>query len=199
MSLLNSEESVEALVGFRQQADQNLRMLANLQYKELERLENDISATMPSLRVHYVSPVARNYNIDDALNSLATFMQRSKEVESAELNKKFNSIMLAPKAALWMKLPPQVTLPEDAVKPRKNNSAGQKPNAVIQGQERRDQGFQQAGRNAWGPTRECGPRNFRGQGPRIGQGHIRGQGHVSQPNKRKTLQQMVNLLADILQ
>ena len=52
-----------------------------------------------------------------------------------------------------MKLPPQVTLPEDAVKPRKNNSAGQKPNAVIQGQERRDQGCQQAGRNAWGPTR----------------------------------------------
>ena len=94
MSLLNSEESVEALVGFRQQqADQNLRMLADLQYKELERLENEISATMASLRVHYESPVARNYNIDDAylrvhyespvarnyntddaLNSLATFM-----------------------------------------------------------------------------------------------------------------------------
>ena len=75
--------------------------------------------------------------------------------------------------------------------------------SVIQSQ---DQGFQQAGRNAWGPTRGHGPRNFRGHGQRRGQGqmqgqsHIqRGQGHLSQPNKRKTLQQMVNLLADILQ
>ena len=61
--------------------------------------------------------------------------------------------MLALKAALWMKLPPQITLPEDAVKPRNVNCAGQKQNAVIQGQERRNQGFQHAGRNAWGPTR----------------------------------------------
>ena len=198
MSLMNSEESI---VGFRrQQADQNLRMLTDLQYKELERLENEISATMASLRVHYESPLAWNYNIEDALNFLATFMQRAKEVESAELNKKFTSFMQAPKAALWVKFPPQVTITEDAIKPRKNNnSAGQKPNALIQGQERRDKGFQQAGRNAWGPTRGRDPRNFRGQGPRRGQGHMRGQGHVSQSNKRNTLQQMFNLLADILQ
>ena len=153
MSLLNSEESVEALVGFRkQQAGQNLRMLADLQYKELERLDNEISATMVSLKVHYESPAAQGYNIEDALNSLVTFMQRAKEVESAEMSKKFNSVMLAPKAALWMKLPPQVLLLEDAIKPRTSNSAGQKQ-AVTQGQERRDQGFQQACRNAWGPTR----------------------------------------------
>ena len=101
LSLLNSEESVEALVDFKkQQADQNLRMLADLQYKELERLKNEISDTMASLRIHCESPAAQTYNIDDALNALATFMQRAKEVESAELSKKFNSIMLAPKAAL---------------------------------------------------------------------------------------------------
>ena len=95
----------------------------------------------------------------------------------------------------------RVVFPEDTIKPRKNaSSAGQKPNTVVQGQER-NQGFQQAGRNAWGPTRGCGPRNFGGQGPRRGQGqgHMRGKGFVSQPNKRKTSQLMVNLLADILQ
>ena len=65
--------------------------------------------------------------------------------------------MLAPKAALWMKLPPQVVLPEDAIKPRNANSAGQKQNGT---QDReRNQGFQQAGRNAWGPNRGRGPRN----------------------------------------
>ena len=102
---------------------------------------------MVSLRVHYESPAAQTYNIDDALNSLATFMQRAKEVESAELDKKFNSIMLALKTALWMKLPPQVILSEDAVKPRNSNSTGQ--NQPAQGQDRL-QYFQQAGRNAWG-------------------------------------------------
>ena len=114
-------------------------MLADLQHKELERLDDEISATMVSLRVHYESPAAHSFNIEDALNFLATFMQRAKEVESAELSKKFNSIILAPKAALWMKLPPQVTLPEDALKPRNLNSAGQKQ--VAQGQERRNQSF----------------------------------------------------------
>ena len=160
-------------------------------------MDNEISATMVSLRIHYESQVAQSYNIEDALNSLATFMERAKEVKSAELSTKFNSIMLAPKTALWMKFPPQVVLPEDAVKPRNLNSAGQKQTA--QGQERRDQGFQQAGTG-------LGPRNFRGQGQMGGQGQMTGQGHVqrgqgclSQPNKRKTLQQMVNLLADILQ
>ena len=114
MSLLNSDESVEALVGFRkEQADQNLRMLADLQYKKLERLDNEISAAMASLWVHYDSPAAQSYNIEDVINSLASFMQRAKEVESTELNKKFN---FALKAALWMKLPPQITLPEDATR-----------------------------------------------------------------------------------
>ena len=69
-------------------------MLADLQYKELKRLENEISATMVSLRVHHESQATQTYQHDDALNSLATFMQRSKEVESEELSKKFNSIML---------------------------------------------------------------------------------------------------------
>ena len=93
---------------------------------------------MASVRVHYESPAARSYNIQDAINSLATFMQRTKEVESAELSKKFNSIMLAPKAALWMKLPPQVVLPEDAIKPMSANSANQ--NQVNQ-DHNRNQGF----------------------------------------------------------
>ena len=106
-----------------------------------------------------------------------------------------------------MKLPPQVVLPEDAIKPRNANSVYQ--NQVTQDQDR-NQGFHQADRNAWGPTRGCGARNFRGQGQRGqgqmrglgqvgGQGHVWGQGCLSQPNKCKTLQQMVNLLADILQ
>ena len=75
-------------------------MLANLQYKELEKLDNEISATMVSLRVHYESPAATSFNIQNAINSLATFMQRAKEVEIAELSKKLNSIMLALKTAL---------------------------------------------------------------------------------------------------
>ena len=157
---------------------------------------------MVSLRVHCESSAAQTYNIDDAMNSLATFMQMAKEVESAELSKKFNSIMLALKAALWIKLPPQVVLPKDVVRVGNSTSTGQ--NQPNQGQDR-NQVFEQAGRNAWGPTRGWDPMNFRGQGQRRGQGQttgqgcVRGQGHLSQPNIRKTLQQMVNLLADILQ
>ena len=165
MSLMNSMESIEAIVGFRkEQAEMNMRMLADLQDMELERLENEISATMASLKVHYESPLANNYDIQDALNSLATFMQRTKETESSELNKKFNSVMLAPKAALWMKFPPQVNLPDNAIRPRKNNSAGQKSNFIQNGQEQNQQGLQQAGRNAWGPSRGWDPRNYRSQG-----------------------------------
>ena len=69
-------------------------------FHQLERLDNEISANMVSLRVHYESPAAIGYTIEDAMNSLATFMQRAKEVEGAELSKKFISTMLAPKAAL---------------------------------------------------------------------------------------------------
>ena len=37
-----------------------------------------------------------------------------------------------------------------------------------------------------------------GQVQMRGQGHVQSQGGLSQPNKRKTFQQMVNLPADIL-
>ena len=69
--------------------------------------------------------------------------------------------MSAPKAALWMKLPPQLILPEDTIKPRNANSANK--NQVNQ-DTNRNQVFHQAGRNTWGPTRGHGPRNLRGPG-----------------------------------
>ena len=51
---------------------------------------------MASFRTPYNDPAAQAYNITDAINSLATLVQRSKENEQVELNKKFNSIMQAP-------------------------------------------------------------------------------------------------------
>ena len=77
LNLLNSEDSIEALVSFRQeQVNSNLRMLADLMYKEIERISSDITATMASLKVHYQTPAAQAYSMSDVTNSLATFMQR---------------------------------------------------------------------------------------------------------------------------
>ena len=90
-------------------------MLADLQEEESARISREITATMASLRAHYDNPESRGYDISDALNSLATFMQRTKENEQSDLEKKYSTILQAPRAALWMGLPPNVALPNDAI------------------------------------------------------------------------------------
>ena len=115
-NLLNTETSIQATVAFRaEQAKQSMTMLADLQEEESARISREITATMASLRAHYDNPESRGYDISDALNSLATFMQRTKENEQSDLEKKYSTILQAPRAALWMGFPPNVALPNDAI------------------------------------------------------------------------------------
>ena len=109
---------------------------------------------MASLKVHYQTPAAQAYSMNDVTNSLATFMQWAKEQEQAELTKKYNSIMVALRSALWMKLPPQTTLPSDAIKPSTTGTADIFKQNLLSTQN--NQGLTRTGRNAWGPTRGRG-------------------------------------------
>ena len=84
-------------------------------------------------------------------NSLATLLQHTKESEQADLTKKYNSIMLAPKAALWMGFLPQVQLPPDATCPmvrnQNPNSNQGRINSTLRNQQ--NQGLPACGMGAW--------------------------------------------------
>ena len=69
--------------------------------EESNKLSHIIEAVMASLKVHYDNPETTSYNITDATNSLATFMNQAKETEQAELNNRFQVIMVSSHAALW--------------------------------------------------------------------------------------------------
>ena len=71
-------------------------MLNDLMEEESARLSNDIQATMASLECHYREESTSAYDIEDALSSLRIFMQRTKDIEEAELSRRYNVIHEAP-------------------------------------------------------------------------------------------------------
>ena len=57
---------------------------------------------MTSLKVHYDIIESAEYDLEQATEALNKFMLRAQQ-EYNSLFKKYNSIMLAPRAALWKK------------------------------------------------------------------------------------------------
>ena len=119
MNLLSTERAVESTVGFRyEHACQSIKMLIDLMQEESDQLTNDIQATMASLECHYNEPAVQGYNISEATESLRVFMQRTRDSEESELARCYAAIHAVPLAALWVDLPPGITLPlELYVKP----------------------------------------------------------------------------------
>ena len=120
-------------------------------------------------------------------------MQRTKENEQSDLEKKYSTILQAPRAALWMGFPPNVALPNDAIQPQKNFTARKQPTRILnqgptygQGQ---GQGFPIHRRGGWHPTRGRGrPRYNPTQRPR----------NPNSMRRNQTIQQVVTLLGDLL-
>ena len=201
-NLLQTKRAIESTVGFRQEmANHNLQMLEDLLCEESGRITQEINANMASLRVHYDSIESSEFNLEQATDALNRFMMRAQQQENNSLSKKFNSIMAAPKAALWKSMPSFVRPPPDAILPRNqgnNPSSGTRNiNSVSRnapqpssastsyGQNYNSQNFQGPARRDWQPL--WGGRG-RGRGGRArGQGRIQKRNSTQQKDPRRTL------------
>ena len=125
-------------------------------------------------------------------------MQRTKENEQSDLEKKYSTILQAPRAALWMGFPPNVALPNDAIQPQRNSTARKQPTRILnqgptygqgQGQgQRQGQGFPICGRGGWHPTHGRGRARYNPtQRPR----------NPNSMRRNQTIQQVVTLLGDL--
>ena len=167
VNLLQTERAIESTVEFRQEmANQNLQMLEDLLSEESGRISQEINANMASLRVHYDSIESSEFDLEQATDALNRFMMRAQQQENNSLSKKYNSIMSAPKAALWKNMPSFVRPPPDAILPRNQgnipNSGTRNINSVPRntpqpnsattsyGQNYNSQNFQGPMRRDWG-------------------------------------------------
>ena len=108
-NLLQTERVIESTVGFRAtMAKQNLQMLEDLFCEENSRISAEINASMASLKVHYDTTESAEYDLEQATEALNKFMLRAEQQECNSLFKKYNSIMLAPRAALWKNMPAHI-------------------------------------------------------------------------------------------
>ena len=115
-NLLQTERVVESTVAFRAEiAKQNLQMLEDLFCEENSRITAEINASMASLRVHYDTIESAEYDLEQATEALNRFMLRAQQQEYNSLFKKYNSIMSAPRAALWKNMPAHIRPPQDAI------------------------------------------------------------------------------------
>ena len=211
LNLLQTERAIESTVGFRQEmANQNLQMLEDLLCEESARISQEINANMASLRVHYDSIESSEFDLEQATDALNRFMMRAQQQENNSLSKKYNSIMSAPKAALWKNMPSFVRPPPDAILPRNQgnipNSSARNINSVPRntpqpssastsyGQNYNSQNFQGPVRRDWQPSRGGRGRGRGGRGR--SQGRIQKRNSTQQKDPRRTLRQMMNILLE---
>ena len=204
-NLLQTERVIESTVGFRAtMAKQNLQMLEDLFCEENSRISTEINASMASLKVHYDTIESAEYDLEQATEVLNKFMLRAQQQEYNSLFKKYNSIMLAPRAALWKNMFAHIRPPPDAIllrsqgaqpgtSSRMNNSTTRINNSVptsfgqnFQGPVRRDW------QPSWGQRGRGGGRGGRGRG----QGRIQKYNSTNQKDPKRTLCQMMDFLFD---
>ena len=191
-------------------ANQNLQMLEDLLCEESGRITQEINANMASLRVHYDSIESSEFDLEQATDALNQFMMRAQQQENNSLSKKFNSIMAAPKAALWKNMPSFIRPPPDAILPRNQgnipisgtrnhnsmprNTPQPSSASTSYGQNYNSQNFQGPTRRDWQPL--WGGRG-RGKGGRgRGQGRIQKRNSTQQKDPRHTLRQMMDILLE---
>ena len=212
VNLLQTERAIESTVGFRQEmANQNLQMLEDLLSEESGRISQEINTNMASLRVYYDSIESSEFDLEQATDALNRFMMRAQQQENNSLSKKYNSIMSAPKAALWKNMPSFVRPPPDTILPRNQgnnpNSGSRNINSVSRnvpqpssastsyGQNYNSQNFQGPARRDWQPS--WGGGRGRGRGGRgRGQGRIQKRNSTQQKDPRRTLRQMMDILLE---
>ena len=186
-------------------AKQNLQMLEDLFCEESSRITQEINASMASPRVHYDNIESSDYDLEQATEALNRFMMRAQTQEQNSLIKKYNSIMEAPRAALWKNLPPHAQPPADAIRPT-CGSQGNFPvpsGRIINSTTRNPVPGTSTGQNFGGPMgRNWQPPWGRGRG-RGGfvlhtQNRVQKRNSTAQKDPKKTLRQMMEILLDQL-
>ena len=84
--------------------------------EESTHLTHEINVALGTLQMHYESADPTEYKLSDVLDALMTFMQRTKDTEQADLNRKYSMIHTAPLSALWTGLPSSAILPPGAMR-----------------------------------------------------------------------------------
>ena len=154
-NLLSTQRAVESTVGFRyEQAKNSIRMINDLMREESDRLTHEIQATMASLELHYQQPDAQEHSLNDALDALTTFMNRTREQEQTELSRRYVAISTAPLAALWKNLPAGTQLPPGALRSPAQQSDNNQQNFRNPGRGTRDLPGEEVGADRVGASEE---------------------------------------------
>jgi hypothetical protein len=157
-SLINSETAVLTVVEHRRAAAKaNIAVINTLMNQEQERISTCINAKLSALKIYYQSEGGRDYSLQDALDGLSTLANRTKQNESAELQKRQAIIDSAPEFAIWQNLPAHAQLPESAVRPFVPTSTGLRSGRDFQAR---------GGRASRRPPRGRGRSLLRGANPR---------------------------------
>ena len=114
-NLLQTERSIEGLVGFRlEMAYRNLQMMKDLLMEEINRTGQEVNTTLASLHVLYDTEDAAEYDIQEAIRAMYVFMRRTQDTEESKPQKNWNSMSRSPKAALYKNMPAAAYIPPEA-------------------------------------------------------------------------------------
>jgi hypothetical protein len=200
LSLMTSTKSKQAVVNFRaDQATKHILLANDLMQLESQRLSTEIDINLATLKSHYAREDAKEYKLQDALDSLGTLMQRAKDKEQASLQAKWNTMKAEPLKSLHANLAPVVTTTSDASAPKPTlNQVQQSLGPFRYPRPRPYQGRgrvrSQRGRG-YTPAQQSVPRSAQGRGRGRGRGsYSRGNNNNFRANMKQIMEQLVSIL-----
>ena len=193
-------QAVEVVALRRTMARMQMELNQQLIRNELSSLGDRISALKTSMAAIYHTPMARDYDLDQAINGAVYLANRERSKQFAEICRRMSAIRVAPEEALWRDLPDFVELPARAIRPAEqappnspNQGGSRRPRQQTPNRSRsrsqsrrRQQGTPPGGGNRGGQQGNRQPRSRQGQ--RGGRGRGRGRGR---PNRDAELLQQL--------
>ena len=106
--LMTNSQQIETIVSLRKtQTKDMLKTLSLMGSEEANNCKERADASTQALKAYYQQPAASQYNLDEALNALVTFTERSQKLVHAEQQKKFLELSHKPPLALYSGCPEQ--------------------------------------------------------------------------------------------
>ena len=209
-NLIATQQAADQLVQFRREMCEVLVPFNNKLIKqESDRLLEEIEAIHAKFIAYYQNPNAANYSLEDALSAIATLAHRHTQKLAKDLRDTYSFEKSTPEGALWMGMPPHITVPENARRqvlppggaqsqrapapprqqgpPTQFRGSGRGRGTYYRGQTSRQSSYPARGRGQF--TRGQGQRG-RGQGRMMTRGRGRGQAS-DMARLGRTLQQVI--------
>ena len=100
-NLMSNQKQADTIVALRKnQAKEMLNTLSQMSNYEADECENQADASTQALRTYYQQVGASQFNLNEALDALATLTDRSQKTVHSEQQKKFTELSNRPTLAL---------------------------------------------------------------------------------------------------